>query len=69
MNLIWEQTEWPDTELDRRAYEQAKRELGTSDLSALLQRAQQIKAEWKDNWMHEKSKMIHLNWHPEKEAK
>lgn len=34
---------WPDTELDRKAFEQAKQELGTTDMSRLLKRAQEIK--------------------------
>jgi hypothetical protein len=34
---------FPDTEIDRRAFEQAKAELGTTDMSRLLARAQEVK--------------------------
>lgn len=36
---------WPDTTVDLRAFEQAKAELGTTDTSRLLARAQDIKTE------------------------
>ena len=39
---------FPDTEIDRRAFEQAKTELGTTDMSRLLARAQEIKDAMKE---------------------